>query len=219
MSINRDEKPMIDSLINKNKVFVEQYKNSHLMRLICSEKMAEKSVRDYLLDCIQVFSDYFQRVVMLRSVFCEEQKFVKVANTHFQEEFRHNLSLLEDRNNRPSIWDPILESTSAWFAWKMFVLSNEEKVVLIHLVLEASAHVFFSAAHKVMLQYQETNYFKIHADVDEEHEKMGVNLLEDISLDKLEGLLLIQKQAWDVLNTTCDRIAELVINKFQGKEA
>ena len=34
--------------------------------------MKKKHIRERLLDSIQVFSDYFQKVVMLRSIFSED---------------------------------------------------------------------------------------------------------------------------------------------------
>ncbi len=202
----------LNTLLQENQNFITQYKNNPLMVLIRSEKMRDKTVRQLMLDCIQVFSDQFQKVVMLRSVFCDNLKFFSVANEHLNEEFGHNLSLLKDRNSQPALWDPILESTSCWFAWKMLSLNDEEKTVLVHLVLEASANVFFQEAHKVMNKYGETNYFKIHAEADEAHENMGKELLCHISKHQLERLFSIQEKGWDVLNTTCARIARIVEN-------
>lgn len=213
MTIDHNPPLNFNSLVETNKQFVKYYRQNNLMKLINNkELMKEKSARIYLLDCIQVFSNYFQKVVALRSVFCEDIKFCNLANDHLVEEFGHNLSLLKDRNSEPPVWDPVLESTSAWFAWKMFTLNDEEKTLLIHFVLEASANIFFSAADKVMQHYQETNYFKIHSDADEAHEQMGVNILEHVDPSRLERLFLIQKQGWDVLNVTCNRIAELTLN-------
>lgn len=203
----------LNQLLEKNKSYAEAYKTSSLMQLITSSSMEGKSYRMKLLDCIQVFSDYFQKVVMLRQVFCGNNKFLTVAQQHLEEEFLHNISLLKDRNNRPPIWDPILEATSSWFAWKMFTLDNEEKTLLVHLVLETSANIFFQAAHKVMQKYGETNYFKIHSEVDAEHEEMGFALLNNIHPQKYADLLEIQKQGWDMLNATCERIAALTLSQ------
>lgn len=207
--------PYLKLLLDNNTRFIHDYKNSLLMQVIHSDQMQKKSSRIRMLDGIQVFSDYFQKVVMLRNVFCDDLKFIKVSNDHLKEEFGHNLSLLKDRDERPAVWDSILESTSCWFAWKMFTLNNEEKTVLVHFVLESSANIFFHAANKVMMKYQETDYFKIHAELDEVHEEMGKELLQNISPNQVDRLLLIQKQGWDVLNTTCDRIAQLTLQQLQ----
>ena len=61
----------LDNLLEKNKIFVHEYANNRLMKLIKSDDMKEKNMRKRLLDCIQVFSDYFQKVVMLRYIFCD----------------------------------------------------------------------------------------------------------------------------------------------------
>lgn len=213
MSIS-DNSTTLDNLLKKNKIFVSEYTNNKLMKLIKSEAMKEKKMRERLLDCIQVFSDYFQKVVMLRYVFCNNSKFLKVVQLHLAEEYGHNISLKQDRKDRPSIWDPILESTSCWFAWKIFTLDEEEKTVLVHLVLEASAQLFFTQAHQVMEKYQETEYFKIHFDLDKEHEQMGLNLLKELSKEKYHQLQTILGQGWSILNTACNQIALITQQKF-----
>lgn len=199
----------LDNLLENNKIFVNEYTNNRLMKLIKSDDMKEKNMRKRLLDCIQVFSDYFQKVVMLRYILCDNSKFLSVSQLHLTEEYGHNISLKQDRKHRPSVWDPILESTSSWFAWKMFTLDEEEKTVLVHLVLEASAQLFFTRAHQVMEQYQETEYFKIHRDVDEQHEQMGIGLLKELTVEKYQRLQKVLSQGWAILNTACNQIALL----------
>jgi hypothetical protein len=151
---------------------------------------------------------------MLRNVFCDDPTIWRVTNEHLQEEFGHNWLLLKDRNNKPSIWDPILDATSSWFVWKMFTLNNIEKTVLVHLVLESSANIFFREAHKIMHQYGETDYFKIHLETDEKHELLGKNFLINASINELSRLLLVQQQGWDVLKVACDQIAKLTVPNF-----
>lgn len=201
-------------LLENNKVFSEKYASNPLMKLIKSESMKEKSMRQRLLDCIQVFSDYFQKVVMLRYVFCDNLKFTSVAQQHLSEEYGHNIDLKQDRDHRPTIWDPLLEASCAWFAWKMFTLDAEEKTVLMHLVLEASAQLFFKQAHQVMDQYHETQYFKTHHEIDEEHEQMGISLLQGLTTEKYQRLQEIQFQGWEMLNIVCKQIAILSEQKF-----
>jgi hypothetical protein len=211
MMTNSNQKiKTFEELMRENINFSKKYRaQSKLVQLIRSEKMSQQRYRQELLDAIQVFSDYFQRVVLLRSSLCEDAVSGVVAQEHLQEEFCHNLSLMADRNYRPKTWDPILDATSAWFCWKMFTLDQEEKTLLIHLVLETSANIFFQEAHKVMSKYHETDYFKIHSIADDKHEKMGRALLEDLSEKKYQKLSELLLHGWDVLNAACNRIAEL----------
>jgi len=199
------------TLLEKNQVYIEQYKNNELMKLIQSIEMNEAENRVRLLDCIQVFSNYFQKTVMLRSILTENNRFLKVAQEHLEEEFGHDLTLNHDRHDRRPTWDPILEACSCWFTWKMLVLDNYGKTFLVHLVLESSANIFFKEAHLVMKRHAETNYFQMHAVVDEHHEQMGIQLLEGLSAVDYERLLEIQQQGWDMLNMVCTRMAELSV--------
>jgi len=200
----------LNYVLKKNEEFVRLYQKSQLFQIIESEKIASPKIREQLLACIQVLSNYFQKVVMLRDVFCESKKYMTITQEHLKEEFCHHLSLLEERKNKPAKWDAVLDATSSWFAWKMFTLDNEEKAVLVHLVLESSANMFFQRASKAMQKYGEINYFKVHAEVDEKHEKMATGMLKNLSKEKYARLLEVQAQGWDVLNAVCTRIAELI---------
>lgn len=211
MNIETIHECSLEYILKKNQNYVEKYNENMLMGFIRGEQMSNSEMRKRLLDCIQVFSNYFQKVVMLRNVFSEVPRFCIVAQEHLAEEYGHDLALRKDRKHRPCVWDAILDATSAWFTWKMLVLDNEEKTVLIHLVLETSANVFFREAHKVVGQYGETDYFETHSEADEKHEKMGHVLLENLSPEKYARLLDVQKQGWDVLNAACRRIAEIAM--------
>lgn len=201
----------LPSLLELNQIHIDKYKDCALMRLIQSPQMAQKHTRERLLDCIQILSDYFQRTVMLRNALCDHHKFMPVTQAHLREEFEHNIDLKKDRQFRPAAWDPILEATSAWFSWKMLTLDNEEKTLLIHLVLESSANIFFTTAHQIMQKHGETNYFGIHAAVDSEHEEMGIKLLANLTNDKYARLMEVQEQGWGMINAACDRIAHLTL--------
>ncbi len=65
----------LEVLLQTNKKLADHYKNNLLMQLITSSKVADKKIRKRLLDCIQVFSDYFQKTVMLRYLFCDYSRF------------------------------------------------------------------------------------------------------------------------------------------------
>lgn len=202
----------LQSLLDKNKVFSEQFKKSPLLKLISSQIFHDRNIRNRLLDSIQVLSNYFQKVVMMRHVFCEDEKFLKITTMHLLEEFSHDTQLNNDRNNRPLIWDPVLDSGGCWFAWKMFTLDNQEKTVLVHLVLETSGNIFFQEAHKYLTRYGETKYFETHAKADEEHEKMGLDAIKSIDEEKAQRLFLVQQQGWEIMNIVCNQIKKIVFS-------
>lgn len=198
-----------DRIIEKNIKYMDEFKNSPLMNLIQDKTMQTSEYRKRLLDCIQVFSNYFQKTVMLRLVLNDNLSHIKIAQAHLAEEFGHDIALMHDRNNKEPIWDPILDATSAWFSWKMITLDNPEKALLIHLVLEESANIFFVKANEIMIRYKETDYFKIHSEVDDEHAAMGIELIKDLTTSQYTNLAIVQQQGWDMLNVVCNRIAEL----------
>ena len=84
----------------------------------------------------------------------------------------------------------------------------------MHLVLEASAHIFFTEAHKVMSKYGETEYFKIHSEADEYHHHMGLEFFEGLRKEEYMELFKIQHQGWSMIFTACNRIAALTKNQL-----
>lgn len=212
MKIAEQQTLSLETLLNKNTMLANEYRQrSQLMTLIRSDYMHQKQYREKLLDAIQVFSNYFQKVVALRNTFCEEPEFLKITEEHLQEEFGHHLVLLKDRAFKPPVWDAILEATSSWFSWKMLMSDNEDKVVLVHLVLETSANIFFQEAQPIMEIYKETSYFETHAEIDASHEDMGKELLDGLSEKKYLRLFEIQRQGWDMMNAASNRMAELAM--------
>lgn len=199
----------LSDIIEINRAYALEFTTSPLLSLIQATTMDNARSRARMLDCIQVFSNYFQKTVMLRAVLNDDNKYIKIAQEHLAEEFGHDISLMHDRNDKQPTWDPMLDACSAWFSWKMITLDNSEKTLLVHLVLEESANIFFIKANEVMVKYKETDYFKIHAEVDDHHASMGLSLLKNLTNDEYANLLTVQQQGWDVLNAVCKRIAEL----------
>lgn len=202
-----------DTLLTYNKINLEKFKQNSLMELIQSNKVNQEAIRKRLLDCLQFFSDYFQKMIMLRYVLCDNSIFFNLVSEHLKEEFGHNMSLRNDRFGRSDLWDEKLDANCSWFMWKLFTSDNEERTVLIHLVLEASANIFFKEAHKVMSKYKETNYFKMHSEADEKHEHMGLEHLQGLSPTKYERLIELQDRGWVILSGICSRIAEKALEE------
>jgi quercetin dioxygenase-like cupin family protein len=197
-------------LLRRNRQFMEEHKNNLLFDVIQSGKMADPARRGRLLDAIQVWSNHFQKVIMSRYVFSGEPRFFDLAVAHLKEEYGHNTNLENSRKGElRQVWDPVLEASASWFASKMLSLSDPEKTVLVHLVLEGGANVFHKVAHKTMQSYKETDHFEVHSIEDDGHLDMGKELLKGLDQRTYGRLFEIQKQGWDMLNLLSRRIAEL----------
>jgi hypothetical protein len=205
------ETATFDLLLEKNNEYIALYKQSKLIEFIKSKSMEDAQCREKLLSSIQVLSDYFQKHIFLRFVFTDNKFFIQCALDHLKEEFLHHEVLMKERHYKESIFDPILESTCSWFAWRMFNTNDEEKAVLIHLILETSANVFFNMIAPIMSQFGDYHYFKKHADADDKHEKMSHHLLIGLSTAQYKRLIEIQSQGWAIMLTALDRIAELAL--------
>lgn len=200
------------SILDLNKNFIIQFESSKLMKLLDEDTINQPKNRDRLLQCLLVFSTQFQNTVMLRVITTQDCKFLSLAQEHLDEEYGHPALLKDHITNKSSIWDPILDATTAWFTMQMLSSDNIQKTLLVHLVLEASANVFFKKALAVLDKNNLSDYFKVHVDNDEHHENMGLAPLEGLREAEYETLILTQERGWKMLLTACNRIAELSVS-------
>lgn len=196
------------NLIKKQAFYLSKFNRSNLIRLVKSGTLKNKKNRLKLLDALQPFSDFFQKTVMLRYVFSEGLSFIESAQDHLSEEFRHNIFLKLDRKNRPEKFHPVLESAAAWFAWKMFTSSDLQKTVLVHWVLEASANTFFQLVH-ASKYFTETDYFKTHSVLDEEHQNIPESFFNNLREEEIKDILHTLDKGWQILILATDAIAEI----------
>ncbi|MEH2079522.1 MAG: hypothetical protein V7K89_05765 [Nostoc sp.] len=207
----KEYNPGFTKLLQRNKQFSEDHKQNPMFALVTSGRLADKRLRNRFFDCVQVWSNFFQKILFARSAFTEEREFALLFNKHLDEEYGHNNNLAAERGDALKVvWDPILEATSNWFAWKMLTLDSTEKTVLVHLVLEVGSSVFSKVANLNISSFEQTKYFAVHDEADDEHQVMGLELLTNLEQRSYDRLIQIQQEGWDMLNVMCARIAELV---------
>ena len=207
-------KPKLNEFLAKNEAFMQSHTDNLLFKLVLSGKMQNKAVRSKLLDCIQVWSNIFQHVVMSRLILISDARYKPLALEHLLEEFGHNRSLEASRNGElKKVWDPVLQATSEWFAYKMHSYSDIERLVLVHFVLEGGAKVFHEMAHPIMQSFKETAHFEVHSLEDDGHMEMGIELIKNIDEQTYIQLLQVLEEGWGMLNALCQRMAELSLKE------
>ncbi|CBW25705.1 hypothetical protein BMS_0808 [Halobacteriovorax marinus SJ] len=193
-----------DQLIERNNQIAQDfYNNNHTFKI--SIDSLEK--QNTLLDCLQVMSDHFQRLMYLRVGLCDSKAHGKVFMEHFLEELGHNKSLAKERK-REKIWDPILESSCAWFVQRNYLLDNSERIIMVQMVLEKCAHLFYS--HFANTLQEKSEHINSHMHADEGHDEMGLDLLRDEPDYKYERYFELQKESWSIMNLFIHRIGELL---------
>ncbi|AZZ96143.1 cupin domain-containing protein [Pseudoalteromonas sp. R3] len=204
---------IVDKLFQKNEIFKDRFDKHRLFALVNKGLLTDSETRNRFLDCFQVWSNHFQKMVFNRYLTSAEGAHLDLAWDHLIEEFGHNMDLASSRDSSTRIFDPVLEATSSWFCSILNRLSDMQKLVLIHLVVEASATVFYKHVAPVMSETQHSRHFHEHDDGDHEHVKMGYDFVrrQTPSLSEAEGLLEIQEQGWSMLMSVMSRIADLVV--------
>jgi hypothetical protein len=198
----------LQALLARNEEFLARFETNPLFELVRSSLFDREEIKSRFLDCFQVWSDKYQKMVLARAVFCDDRRFLKLTYQHLAEEFGHNSDLATMRNGRPAVWDPILEGASTWFIAKLMTLSEQEKIVLVHTVVEASATTFYKYVRPA-LQAKKDPHFAHHDVVDHDHQNMGLDQLQDLSAADYARLGEIQAEGWAMLETVMSRVAEL----------
>ena len=205
-------KGIAEQLFDLNEEYMERFDKHRLFALVNKGLLDKPGAEKRFLDCFQVWSNYFQKMVIARVMTLQDQQFEDLAWLHLVEELGHNRDLAKKRSDLQLVFDPILESTSAWFASKMDTIGEVEKVVLVHLVVEASATFFYKHIHPAMASTKSAEHFEVHNVVDEDHVEMGYEFLRHLKLTEGDKLFEIQRQGWSMLMVLMGRIADLVVH-------
>lgn len=206
------EASIIEQLFERNKAFMDRFDKHRLFALVRNGLLKSPENRRRFLDCFQVWSNSFQKMVLTRVTSLQDSAFEELAWRHLIEELGHSRDLAKSRNDLQPVFDSILESSCAWFPWKTALISDAEKVVLTHLVVEASATSFYKHIQPAMSDTDAQRHFDKHRIADDGHVEMGYAFLREHSFENGQQLFEIQKQGWAMLTTVMGRIADLVIH-------
>lgn len=203
----------VDRLLTDNRRYVANFAKHRLFSIAKQGLLAGDVARQRFYDCFQVWSNHFQRMLLARAAMTEDPAYRTLSERHLSEELGHNTLLESGRGHRRAIWDPHLEAACSWFVWKATTLDDAERVVLIHLVVEASAGVFYTQMGDVFAADAAASaHGTAHAaDRDSEHVALGVATLRAAGPLDLERLSRVQRQGWDMLSLVMGRIADLVV--------
>ncbi|NQZ02654.1 MAG: cupin domain-containing protein [Bdellovibrionales bacterium] len=197
-------------LVSSNLEYAKEFKGNPIFQFQSRDFLACPEKKQALLDCLQVMSDHFQRLMFARMAYCSRSEYRAVFLEHFLEELGHNTDLEAERGNSGARWNPILEASASWFLQKNQLLDDPSRVVMIQMVLEKGASLFYSHFAEVLSDGMQSEYILKHCDADEGHDSLGVDLLQgesDASHQRYQELL---KESWSMLNLFLSEAARVV---------
>lgn len=200
----------LELLLRRNNNFKENFKQNPLFKLMETGYFRSGSKREQFLDYFQIWSNYFQKIMLLKTALCDDSSFSPLFYQHFIEEFGHNQMFHREKPKINVKKDAVLEALCNWFFSKMLSFSLYEQIIAINLCLEAAAVVFYRLAKPVIDPANQHEHFQVHAEVDLSHEEMGLSLLENLSLLQYSRLFEVQEDSWAMIGALIQRLAELV---------
>jgi quercetin dioxygenase-like cupin family protein len=207
-----EDESTVAQLFRKNEEYMERFDKHRLFALVNRGLLKSADARARFLDCFQVWSNYFQKMLFARAVTVQDPQAEELSWAHLIEELGHNRELAKGRPELRPVFDPVLEGACAWFPWKTALISDVEKVVLVHLVVEASATYFYKHIQPRMAKARSSDHFDHHKVADTQHVDMGYDFLRQLRIDSGQPLFEIQRQGWAMLSAVMGRIADLVVH-------
>lgn len=206
-----DPFPSLQTLLDNNKELNNTFRQNLLFRLMRANYFSSQEKHDTFLDYFQIWSTYFQKMMLLKTALCDNVEFMPLFHQHLDEEYGHDKLLFQERRTKNIKSDAILEALCNWFVSKMLSFTPHEQIVVVNLCIESSANIFHEYAIPALDPSKQLIYLKTHAQDDLSHEQMGVSLLEGLTPQQYKRLLVIQKISWEMLEALMNRLAELVV--------
>lgn len=201
-----------DKLLIENEKKVNEFLKNKIFCKEVEDFMKNNQKVGLLKDCLQVMSNSFQRLMFSRMALSSRESYRKIFFEHLLEELGHDTELKKERNKEEVVWDPILEASTSWFFGKNFLIDDPERIVMIQMVLEKGASLFYGHFSKVLENIMPSEHIKNHSHLDEGHDELGVSLLKVESEAKIQSLNKLLDESWSMLNLYLDRVATIIIN-------
>ncbi len=223
--LDKDQKEDARSqhLQNVEKILAEQHRlekkfeKNPLMKLARSGQLKDPKIKKRLLEALNLWSDWFQKILAARMSVEEMPEYFEAAGLHMQEEIGHNKLLYGMRKNKPiTFWDPLLDSAASWFHHQMLTGTDHERTVLMHLIMEGASTRFHTAATDL---FAEGKFFEMHSTLDEDHFAMGVRLLENSKEVDAAHLITVLHHGWSVFNVIAAQMAHYATGQIQGTKS
>ncbi len=198
------------SLQEKNVEYLEQFRLNPLLSALRDGNYSTPDRLQAFLSVFQIWSDCFQELLQIRVSTTLEPNHLRLALQHQSEERGHNTQIQKAMTSRmPPPQDSQLELHCDWFRSQMGSLTDAAKTVLMHVVIEASANVFYPCLAQVQSRGVLQEHISQHLSHDPHHCEMGMSLLRSDCAQN-EGLLSrVQKEGWEHLNELFSRIHQV----------
>lgn len=197
-----------------NESLLKEHSRNSLFRLFDTDILRNDEVRRMrFMESLYVWSRYFQKMLFARQAFCADESLLPLYADHLRDEFGHDELLKNQYNLSGEAYDPLLEAASLWFINKMLSADEAEKIVIIHMVIESSGHLFGEATKALFAptQLQDDSYFDVHAEADEDHSAIGRPYLQRLAPDAFPKLIQTCRQAWEQMENVHERIAVMTM--------
>lgn len=174
----------------------------------------EKEVRKVIFGYIKRWSECFQTIIFLRQANTLDGELSSIFLQHLEEEIGHQKYLQEYEYH----FDALFEGFCAWFERKISIVSDVEKTILVHMVLETAGTIFSSTVGSEKNRNDKvSSYIELHSDLDEDHSSLGREHVDKYCQNNFESAKVFNSHCWDIFNAMFTYILDRA-QEYQHKE-
>lgn len=205
---SNNESDYCEKILRRNKEFAQAFRSNLIFPLLNRKNITEEFTEAFL-SILQILSNHFQKMMLLRSGLSEQEEYSNLFFKHLHEEFGHNELLKSTRKSTHTFWDAQYEAICCWFSYQMMTLDNIEKLFLVNFIIEESASIFYTTISPIFRKFN-IKHLQEHSTLDEEHSNMGISMLQQIDKKTFDNLCSLQSEAWNMVNCQYERMAHIL---------
>ncbi|MDE1462743.1 cupin domain-containing protein [Spartinivicinus poritis] len=198
-----------EAFISSKNKFEEQF------RQVCQQ--TQKKIQENGLVFEKVFYGYlkrwsqsFQQILFLRQSLVSDAEFSKIFSQHLDEEIGHDKYL----EKFVYIKNQDIEAYCAWFERKIQLVSDVEKAIIVHTVLETAGEIF-SANIQSRNKGKISEYIELHAELDEGHANICDPHIKDYVYSNFNKAVELCSDSWEILIKLFTTILSLSVSQLK----
>lgn len=208
-----DTQHTLTALLEYNGKRLNEFVQRPIFDVLSDGTLEDPLRRKAYLDSMQVWLDGNQALLLSRQANCAEPTYARLFARHLEQGLAQG-ALKKARHfesTRERLRDPVLEATTNWFSYQMYLLDNAEKTALVHLVIETANAAYQQHAEPVLAKYVSDQFFGTPPSTGFDPAALGQELLKNESARSYARLQQITGEAWDMIGAMTDRVVELTL--------
>lgn len=198
-----------DEFVANKKKFEDKF------RRLCHQIQLSLQTHDSTLEKIfygylKRWSQCFQQILFLRQSLTTDTELAQLFSQHLEEEIGHDQYFDKFFYEK----HPDIEVYCAWFERKIQLVSDTEKAIIVHTVLETAGEIFANIIQSKNVG-PTTTYLELHANLDDGHADICTLQIEEFVYSNPKQANDLCSESWEMFITLFSTILHLSMSSYK----